>query len=95
MKIRWHGHSCFEIILNDGTVIENGRAGYSQGVLCCFFTGYTMPQAGELFFNPSKTERIVFQYGEMETIHEGFTNCVNIGIDIDGRVSVSMEKGVV
>ena len=80
------------LILNDGTVIENGRAGYSQGTLVCFVTGYTMPQAAMLFFDPTKTARIVFQYGEMETTHEGFTNCVNIGIDVDGRVSVCMTK---
>lgn len=81
------------LVLNDETVIENGRAGYSQGFLWCFFTGYTLPQAAALFFDPAKTSRIVFQYGEMEDVHEGFTNCTNINIDFDGRVSVCMTKG--
>ena len=81
------------LILNDGTIIEDGGAGYSQGLLWCYFTGYTLPQAAALFFNPEKTARIVFQYGEMEDVHEGFTTCTNINIDIDGRVSVCMIKG--
>ena len=81
------------LILNDGTIIEDGSAGYSQGLLWCYFTGYTLPQAAMLFIDPAKTARIVFQYGEMETVHEDFTNCVNINIDIDGKVSVCMVKG--
>ncbi len=82
------------LILNDGTIIEGGRAGYTHGCLWCYFTGYTMPQAAALFFNPEKTARIVFQYGEMEDVHEGFTTCTNISVDIvDGTVSVCMIKG--
>lgn len=81
------------LILNDGTIIEGGKAGYAQGFLWCYFTGYTLPQAAMLFFDPTKTARIVFQYGEMEDVHEGFTNCINTGIDVDGRVSVCMTKG--
>lgn len=81
------------LILNDGTVIEDGNAGYTQGLLWCHFTGYTLPQAAMLFFDPTKTARIAFQYGEMEDVHEGFTNCTSINIDIDGRVSVCMTKG--
>ena len=81
------------LILNDGTVIENGRAGYAQGFLWCYMTGYTLQQAAALFFDYWKTTRIVFQYGEMEDTYEGYTNCVNIRIDIDGEVAVCMTKG--
>ena len=80
------------LILADGTQIENGEAGYSHGFLWCFFKGYTLQQAASLFFDPSKTCRIVFQYGEMSDTHEGFTVCVNLGIDTDGMVSVCLKE---
>ena len=80
------------LILNDGTTIENGQAGYSQGFLWCYFTGYTMQQAASLFFDSEKTARIVFQYGEMEDEYNGFTNCININVNTDGLVSVCMVK---
>lgn len=81
------------LVLNDGTIIENGEAGYSQGFLWCYFTGYTMQQAAALFFDPTKTAKIVFQYGEMQDEYNGFTVCVNLMIDTDGRLSVCMVKG--
>ena len=81
-----------KIILNDGTEIP-GECGYSQGFLWCWFTGYTMQQAAYLFFDPSKTSRITFVYGEMQDVYEGYTNCFNLGIDVDGKVSVGLTRG--
>ena len=80
------------LILNDGTVIENGRAGYAEGRLWCYIQGLTMVQTAGLFFDTYKTARIVFQYGEMEDVYEGYTNCVNIQVNVDGLVSVCMTK---
>ena len=81
------------LILNDGTMIENGRAGYSEGYLWLYFTGYTLPEAGSIFFDQTKTASIIFQYGEMEDVYNGFTVCRNLMIDMDGNVSVCMVKG--
>ena len=81
------------LILNDGTTIEDGRAGYAQGFLWLHFTGYTLQQAAEMFFDTSKTSRIEFQYGDMEDVYEDFTNCINLYIDVDGVVSVCMTRG--
>ena len=81
------------LILNDGTVIENGEAGYSNGVLWCYFDGYTIQQAGSLFFNASVTAKITFEYGEMTDEYEGFNNCVGIKIDSDGKISVCLKRG--
>lgn len=81
------------LILNDETVIEDGQAGYSQGFLWLYFTGYTMPEAGAIFFDPLKTDKIIFQYGEMEDVYEHFTSCTNLMIDSDGLISVCMTKG--
>ena len=81
-----------KLILNDGTVIDNGRAGYSQGFLWCHMTGYTMQQAALLFFDPEKTEKITFVYGADNDVYEGFTNCININIDVDGVLYVCLTR---
>ena len=80
------------LILNDGTAIEGGRAGYAAGSLWLYFAG-TMQQAVSMFLDPAKTARIVFVYGEMSDEYEGFTNCTSINCDIDGNISVCMVKG--
>lgn len=82
-----------KLILMDGTVIENGTAGYDQGFLWCYLRGYTITQAAQIFFDPSKTGKIIFQYGEMSDEYDGFTNCTAILIDADGVVSVCLEGG--
>jgi hypothetical protein len=82
------------IILNDGTILEGGEAGYSQGFLWVWFTGYTLQQTALMFFDPAKTSKIVFQYGDMESVYEGFTTVTNLGIDVDQRVSVCLTRGL-
>lgn len=81
-----------QLTLNDGTIIPGGEAGYSQGNLWMWFDGYTLQQAAAMFFDPEKTERIVFQYGEMQDAYEDFTDCTVLQIDVDGRVSVCMKR---
>lgn len=81
------------LILMDGTTIEDGSCGYSTGCLWCWVHGYTMTEAAQIFFDPSKTGRIIFEYGEMSDTYEGFTNCTNLFIDTDGQVSVCLTKG--
>ena len=81
------------LVLNDGTAIDGGGAGYSDGVLWCWFTGFTLPQTATLFFDSSKTSVIRFDYGEMSETYEGFTNCISLSIDTDGNISVCLKKG--
>ena len=52
-----------------------------------------MQQAAVLFFDPSKTSRIEFDYGDMQNVYEGYTNCFNLGIDVDGKVTVGLTRG--
>lgn len=80
------------LILNDAVTIENGLAGYSDGYLWLYFTGYTLQHAAELFFNQELTAKIVFEYGEMSDTYTGFTECTGLQIT-DGMVSVSMKRG--
>lgn len=81
------------LILNDGTQIENGRCGYSDGHLWCWVKDFTMMQAAQVFFDPNKTNRIVYEYGEMSDTYENFTNCTNLMIDSDGIISVCLTRG--
>lgn len=78
------------LILNDETIIEDGEAGYSQRNLWLWFTGYTLQEAALMFFDPSKTSHIVFQYGEMEDEYDGYTNCISLQIDVDNRISICL-----
>jgi len=82
------------LILNDGTVIEGGGAGYADGFLWLYFTGMTFVQASQLFCDAGKTVHIVYQYGEMENAYDGFTECMTVQIDSDGHVSVCLKKAV-
>lgn len=79
------------IKLADGTEFE-GRVGYSEGFLWCWFSGMTMQEASVLFFDPEKTAVIVFEYGGESDTYEGFTFCKMISIDVDKQISVCMIK---
>ena len=81
-----------KLILNDGTVINDGHAGYSQGFLWCYMKGFTMQQAASVFFDPAKTAKIAFVYGAEKDEYEGYTNCVNINIDVDGVLRVCLTR---
>jgi hypothetical protein len=74
-------------------MIEDGAAGSSAGNLWCWLSGYTMQQAAQIFFDPSKTGKIIFEYGEMSDEYDGFTNCTNLFIDGDGKISVCLTRG--
>lgn len=81
------------LILADGTEIEDGAAGYAEGFLWLYISGYTMQQAALIFFDPSKTAHIIFQYGDMQDEFAGFTDCKTLTKDADGNISVCMAKG--
>ena len=81
------------LILNDDTCIEDGAAGYADGRLWCWITGFTMQQAAQIFFDTEKTSRIDFQYGSMTDTYDGYTNPVNLFIDNGGKISVCLTKG--
>lgn len=79
------------LILNDETVIENGRAGYSSGFLWLWLPGLTMQDAAIIAFNEGKTGKIIFQYGEMEDTYEGFTRCTRL-IENENEIAVCMTR---
>ena len=81
-----------KLILNDGTEIENGRAGCADGFLWCYFTG-TMQQAANLFLDAGKTSVIVFEYASGQDVFNGFTVCRCLMAETGGSISVCMIRG--
>ena len=81
------------LILNDGTVIENGGAGDAGRTLWLTLPGYTMQKAAETAFNAGKTARIEHEYGNVKDVYEGYTRCTAI-MDEDTRISIGMVKEV-
>lgn len=80
------------LVLADGTIINDGTAGYAGGNLWLKLPGMTMPEAAAVVFDSTKTEVIRFDYGEMRDTYEGYTTCVNLCL-IDGVVNACMQKG--
>ena len=80
------------LILKDRTEIEDGRAGEMDGFLWIWIGGMTMAEAAEIAFNPEKTAKIRYQYGEMEDIFTGYTNCTSMGIGPDGKISICLRR---
>ena len=83
------------IRLADDTVIEGGECGYAEGSLWCYFSGYSLQDAANLFFDKSKTQTIRAEYGEMADVYEGFTNCVAFNLNTDGKISVCLHREVI
>lgn len=81
------------LILKDGTIIENGSCGYSDGRLWCWFHGFTMAQAAQVFCDHEKTDHILYEYGEMTAEYAGFTDCRSLIVDNDGQISACLVKG--
>lgn len=80
------------LILMDGTIIEDGTAGYSDGFLWLYLPGWTIQQAIAVVLNPSAMGSIIFQYGDMEDEYLGYTVCKNISQN-ENEISVCMVKG--
>ena len=74
-------------------MIENGTAGFADGFLWLYTDGITIAQAARIFLDPDATARILFQYGEMEDVYEGFTQLRSLMLDEGGQVSVCLVRG--
>ena len=54
--------------------------------------GITMQQAAVFVFNPDVMGRIIFQYGEEESVYAGYIVCKSLTTD-NGETVVCMVKG--
>lgn len=81
------------LVFADGTKMKGASCGYAEGHLWCWVTGLSMIQAAQVFLDSAKTDRITFQHGDSEDVFEGFTDCTNLFINMDGQISASLTKG--
>ena len=81
-----------QIRLAKGQVYGNAGCGYAEGYLWCYLRGARLAEVMEDFGDPESTERIVFEYGEMEDVYEGFTAVKVTKEDADG-CAVCLWKG--
>ena len=79
------------IRMNDGTVWEGSECGYAQGFLWLFLHGIGIREAGPVVLDPEATEKIVFEYGEMQDEYNGYT-CVKVIRDDDDGCSVCLTR---
>jgi len=86
--------SARNLVLNDGTTIEDGDAGLSSSNnLWLWFTGYTMMQVALMFLDTEKTSRITFHQSEdVVDVYEGYTNCININMETNGQFHVCLTR---
>jgi hypothetical protein len=62
------------LILKDGTVLEGSECGYADHNLWCYIKNLSLTETFAVFSDPSKTETIIFRYGNTEEKYVGFTN---------------------
>ena len=80
------------LIMNNGSVYENGSAGASGNTLWLTIPGITMQDAAQIAFDENKTKKIVHQYGNEESVYTGFTRCTRL-MDEDIQISICLVKG--
>jgi hypothetical protein len=51
-----------------------------------------MQEAAEIVFDPEKTGKIVFEYGEMSNEYYRFTVCTNLFVE-DEKISACLKRG--
>lgn len=81
------------LILNDGTVIENGGAGDAGRTLWLYVPGATMQAGWDIASDTGKTARIVHEYGDQKDVYEGYTRCTAL-MDEDTQVAIGLKKAV-
>lgn len=81
-----------KLTMMDGTEFVDCECGLADGVLWCYMKGVPFHEAVAAFDNPEKTGRIIFTYGEMMDVYEGFTRITAAVQQKDGRVDIALEK---
>ena len=80
------------LLLNDGTVINEGRAGLSDGFLWLWLPGWTMRRVAEKV-EEGAMSRIVWKTSEDdEEVYTGYTVCMHMEQE-NGRIAVCLVKG--
>ena len=80
------------LTLNDGTIIDGGRAGLSGGELMLWFPGYSILKAAEMVDNKNRMRKVVAYAGGFEDVYVGYTTCTLVTIDYSGETAICMRK---
>ena len=80
-----------EIILNDGTILQNGSIGYSDGVIWCCIKDENIVNMFALFADPEKTKHLEFHYGEMVDVYDGFT-VIGAALQNENQAQIMLRK---
>ena len=75
------------VVMADGTELIDATIGYANRHIWCYLQNITLPVAYDLFSDPQKIGTLVFDYGDMQDVYEGFTELHTIqrsenGVDI-------------
>lgn len=79
------------IVLADGTVLEDSECGYADYTLWCYVKGKTISEVFELFIDPKKTSHISYVHNGNHDDYEGFTK-LNLIKQSEFTVDVRMVK---
>ena len=77
-----------QIILSDGTVLNNCGAGFDDFSLW-IYPAMTMKEAADLFLDEEKTGVIIHRRGEDQTTYTGFTDCILMNV-VPGGLRIQM-----
>ena len=81
------------IILADGTTFENADCGYADGFLWNYIPGdLNLQETAMIFFDKTKTARIIYEYGEMSDEYTGMTELKQIAKDNTGMIRICLTK---
>ena len=75
------------IVMADGTELIDSTIGYSDGHIWCFLVNISFSTAYELFSDAQKTGTLIFDYGDMQDVYEGYTKVHTVkttefGVDV-------------
>ena len=82
----------YKLKLNNGTLLDVQWCGASGNELWIDVYNKKLFECAVIFDNPELTRRMEYQYGEMSTVHEGYTFLEQLGVE-DDHVKVAMRKG--
>lgn len=81
------------VILADGTTYKNAECGLADGFLWIYIhEDLNLQDVAAVFFNPGKTARIVFEYGEMSNAYYDMTQVTNLMKQSDGEIAICLTK---
>lgn len=79
-----------DLILGDGTILENSHCGYSDRYLWCFISGKTMLECVQIFSDSEKIAEMKSHYLFNGYLYKGFTDLLLVEKNTDGSINVRL-----